>query len=126
MSDIERVACIISTMNDLIAQICKRKIGDNEVLDNEVLSDTFVQSAIAMFLVNIGEQAYRISKPFKEMYLQISWYYMAGVRHYFVHNYDNINWNLILELVRVDVPQTAYALQKLQTHLANDEASSKS
>lgn len=69
-----------------------------------LLTDEFSQWAITTPLYNIGEQVYQLTPELKEKYPQQPWNAVVGLRHRLVHDYDGINWILIVEIVFDDMP----------------------
>ncbi|MCC8016130.1 MAG: DUF86 domain-containing protein [Clostridiales bacterium] len=93
-SDIERIKKIISTWDSLQYQISERSITKESLLNDE-----FLQWAVTTPLYNIGEQVYKISDEMKSQHPEIIWSVVAGLRHRLVHDYDGINWSIIVEVI---------------------------
>lgn len=98
-TDVERLRKIVTTWENLSTQISLRGLT-REVL----LTDEFSQWAITTPLYNIGEQVYQLTPELKAKYPQQPWNAVAGLRHRLVHDYDGINWILIVEIVFDDMP----------------------
>ena len=107
-TDKERLRKILSIWQDLEQQIQKHQIT-KEV----ILQDTFLQWAVTTPLYNIGEQVYQLSKEFKQKYPEQPWFAIAGLRHRLVHDYDSINWNVIVEVLFRDLPKFIDAVEKI-------------
>lgn len=97
-SDLERLKKMIETWETLRAQMTSRGI-DREVL----LHDSFTQWAVTTPLYNIGEQVYYLSPELKAAHPEIPWNLVAGLRHRLVHDYDGINWTLIVEVIETEM-----------------------
>lgn len=93
-TDTERLQTILHTWEELTQQIEERGITPDSLL-----KDAFTQWAVTTPLYNIGEQVYQISADFKNRYPDIPWNMVAGLRHRLVHNYEGINWSIIVEVV---------------------------
>ncbi|MBO4733561.1 MAG: DUF86 domain-containing protein [Clostridia bacterium] len=93
-SDVERIVKIIKLWDAL-----KRQIEDRSITKDSLLNDEFLQWAVTTPLYNIGEQTYKISKETKDKYPDISWSVVSGLRHRLVHDYEGINWTIIVEVV---------------------------
>ena len=61
------------------------------------------QWAVTTPLYNIGEQVYQLSPEFKASYPEQPWNMVAGLRHRLVHDYDGINWSIIIEVLFEDM-----------------------
>lgn len=97
-SDKERLKKIISTWEELQTQMKQREITAQTLLEDE-----FSQWAVTTPLYNIGEQVYQLSTEFKQSYPNQPWNMVAGLRHRLVHDYDGINWSIIVEVVFEDM-----------------------
>ena len=107
-SDAERLKKIISTWESLKLQIENRSIT-KEML----LTDEFSQWAITTPLYNIGEQVYKLSLEFKSEHPEIIWNIVSGLRHRLVHDYDGVNWSVIVEVVFGEMDQFIDSVKKL-------------
>lgn len=63
------------------------------------MNDEFSQWAITTPLYNIGEHVYKLSNELKKENPEIPWSVVSGLRHRLVHDYDGINWSIIVEVV---------------------------
>lgn len=93
-SDNERLNKIVNLWSALKAQIKERHISRESLLEDE-----FLQWAIATPLYNIGEQVYGLSPELKNQHPEIPWTVVSGLRHRLVHDYQGINWSIIVEVV---------------------------
>ncbi len=107
-SDTERLKKIISTWESLKLQIENRSIT-KEML----LTDEFSQWAVTTPLYNIGEQVYKLSSEFKLEHPEIIWNIVSGLRHRLVHDYDGVNWSVIVEVVFGEMDQFIDSVKKL-------------
>ena len=98
-TDVERIKKILRTWAALNSQLQSRGIT-REVL----LTDEFSQWAVTTPLYNIGEQVYYLSKALKAQYPEMPWSAVAGIRHRLVHDYEGINWSVIVEVVYDEMP----------------------
>ena len=107
-SDKERLKKIVSTWNDLHAQMEQRQITPALLLEDE-----FSQWAVTTPLYNIGKQVYQLSSEFKESHPEQPWNMVAGLRHRLVHDYDGINWSIIVEVVYEDMNPFVQSLKEI-------------
>lgn len=89
---------IVATWESLKAEMHKRSITPELLLEDE-----FSQWAVTTPLYNIGEQVYQLSPEFKASYPEQPWNMVAGLRHRLVHDYDGINWSIIVEVLFEDM-----------------------
>ena len=93
-SDNERIKKIIDIWSSLQLQI-----KEHSITKENLLNDEFLQWAVTTPLYNIGEQVYKISDDTKNQYPDIIWSIVAGLRHRLVHDYEGINWSIIVEVI---------------------------
>ena len=93
-TDRDRLRTILRQWEELSGQLEQRGITPDQLLN-----DSFVQWAVTTPLYNIGEQVYQLYPEFKQKYPDIPWSVVSGLRHRLVHNYEGINWSIIVEIV---------------------------
>ena len=108
-SDKERLKKIVSTWENLSRQMQQRGITPELLLEDE-----FAQWAVTTPLYNIGEQVYQLSSEFKAAYPDQPWNMVAGLRHRLVHDYDGINWTIIVEVVFSDLDPFVDAVREVR------------
>ncbi len=107
-SDKERLKKIVSTWENLSLQMQQRGITPELLLEDE-----FSQWAVTTPLYNIGEQVYQLSSEFKVCYPDMPWNMVAGLRHRLVHDYDGINWTIIVEVLFTDMEPFIQSVQDI-------------
>lgn len=107
-SDKERLKKIVSTWTGLKVQMEKHGITPELLMDDE-----FSQWAVTTPLYNIGEQVYQLSSEFKASYPDQPWNMVAGLRHRLVHDYDGINWTIIVEVLFEDMDPFVSAVEDI-------------
>ena len=112
-SDAERLKKVIGTWRALQAQLEAHGIT-REVL----MEDEFSQWAVTTPLYNIGEQIYSLNKELKAQYPDIPWNAVAGIRHRLVHDYEGINWSVIVEVIFEEMPNFIEAIEGVLNSLA--------
>lgn len=76
-----------------------------------------VVDAVVFNLSQIGEiSKYRIAAHTKEIYTQIPWNEMYGFRNRIMHDYDQINMNIVYDTIKDDLPD----LLKQLTQMMNE------
>ena len=93
-SDKERLIKVISIWDEVQNQIRERNITKEDLL-----ADTFLQWALTTPLYNMGEQVYQLSPELKRAYPDVPWSQIAGVRHRLVHDYEGVNWSIIVDII---------------------------
>lgn len=107
-SDTERIKKIVSTWDAL-----KRQIDERSITKEQLLDDEFSQWAVTTPLYNIGEQVYKISDETKKQNPQIIWSVVSGLRHRLVHDYEGINWSIIVDVIFNEMEEFVNEVKKL-------------
>jgi len=68
----------------------------------------------------IGDAARRVSPAGRRADSEIPWRQITGMRHRIVHDYLNVQYNIVWEVVRQDLPALIAALEKFVPDLEND------
>lgn len=98
-SDFERLKKIVGTWDAAAAQIKAKGITPERLMEDE-----FSQWALTTPLYNIGEQVYRLSPELKAQFPELPWNMVSGMRHRLVHDYEGINWSIIVEVIFREMP----------------------
>ena len=104
----ERLKKIVGIWEDLSFQMRQRKITEEQLL-----SDEFSQWAVTTPLYNIGEQVYQLSGALKEAHSELPWNMISGLRHRLVHDYEGINWTIIVEVIFEDMEPFVRAVKRI-------------
>ena len=107
-SDTERIKKIIKTWNSL-----QNQIKEHNITKEMLLNDEFSQWAVTTPLYNISEQVYKISNELKKENSEIPWSVVSGLRHRLVHDYEGINWTIIVEVVFDEMDNFIKLIEKL-------------
>ena len=106
--DIERIKKILDTWQSLSGQM-----KDHKITRDVLMEDEFAQWAVTTPLYNIGEQVYRLSKELKNCYPEIPWSAVAGIRHRLVHDYEGVNWSIIVEVLYDEMPNFITSVEQV-------------
>lgn len=86
---------------DALAQIAEYTHG----LDEEAFrTDSMRRDAVVRQLMIVGEAAGRLSAAFRASHADLPWQDIRGMRNRLVHDYINVNWNLVWDTVQHDLP----------------------
>lgn len=97
---------------DYAAKLCDY-IEQHNITKESLMSDYTLQWLVTTPLYNIGEQAYSLSKEYKELHSDIPWSMISGLRHRLVHDYDGTNWNIIADVIIDELPTLLRQIEKL-------------
>ena len=108
ISDKERIKKIVNTWASL-----QKQMDEHHITRELLLNDKFSQWVVTTPLYNIGEQVYMISADFKKANPDIPWSLVSGLRHRLVHDYDGINWSIIVEVVFEEMDEFVNSIEKI-------------
>lgn len=75
--------------------------------------DTNYRYALTYRVQIIGEAASQLSSTFRDTHPEIPWHRVIGMRHRIVHDYMNINEDILWEVVTESVPELVEHLEPL-------------
>lgn len=85
------IAFIVAHMKDVTAQ---------ELNDNEILLDSML-----FRMIQISENAKKLSEEYRENTSEIPWNELIGLRNRIVHDYGNVDLNIVFETLKYDIPK---------------------
>ena len=71
------------------------------------------QDAIILRFIIIGETTKRLSSDLRDHHPEIPWEQMAGLRDIVVHEYDDVNLEIIRDVVEIELPALLPRLPRL-------------
>ena len=79
-----------------------------ELSKNEILQDS-----IMFRLVQISENSQKLSEKFKSDFKSIPWSAIKGLRNRIVHDYGNVDYTIIYETIKDEMPICLEELNKI-------------
>ena len=87
----------------------------SDIEENTFLGDYILQDAVVRQLEIIGEATERISMDFRLNHHEVPWADMAGMRDVLIHDYIDVDFEIVWKTVIKSIPE----LKKLLVHLIN-------
>ena len=56
-------------------------------------------------MIQISENAKRLSEKYKEENTNLPWNELTGLRNRIVHDYGNVDLNIVFETLKYDIPE---------------------
>lgn len=106
----ERVVALLYDMLES-AQLAVSYCADRTRSDLD--RDLMFADALVRRIQVIGEAARGVSKGFREAHPEIQWQPITGTRHVLVHEYRDVNFNVIWRIVQVYLPQLIQQLEAI-------------
>lgn len=76
-------------------------------------ADEDLRFALAHLVQTVGEAASRVSAAYRASHPEIPWRQITGIRHRIVHDYMNVDYDVIWVVVSQELPQLITDLQLL-------------
>jgi uncharacterized protein with HEPN domain len=71
---------------------------------NEFVSNVQLQDSVIRRLLIIAEAARRVSDATRQALPNISWQEINGMRNRLVHEYDDVNLNIVWDVIQFEIP----------------------
>lgn len=80
----------------------------NELEQNEVLLDS-----VLFRLIQISENSTKLTEDFKNRYKEVPWRAIKGMRNRIVHDYGDVDVNIVYDTVKIDLPKLVNILKHI-------------
>jgi uncharacterized protein with HEPN domain len=83
-------------------------------IDREDLArDMMKQYAVVHGIMIIGEAARRVSQEFRDKHPELPWQNMIGMRSRIIHNYDEVDLDIVWHVVESEIPKLISLVEPL-------------
>ncbi len=96
-------------MLDTAREAVKKVTGKSE---EDYDKDDNLRLALTHLIQVIGEAARRVSTDFQVAHPEIPWDDIIGMRHKVVHDYMGVDFDIVWQVVRVDLPGLIHELER--------------
>jgi uncharacterized protein with HEPN domain len=103
----------IARLGHVYDAICQIETYTSGVEKTAFLNHNMMQDAVMRQIEIIGEASRHISDEFQEKHPELPWFQMRGIRNKIVHDYLEINVDVIWDTVKNDLPALKAQVQKL-------------
>lgn len=87
-----------------------------EFIKNEVL-----KRACSRSLEIVGEAVKNLPPDFRKQYKEIEWKKIAGLRDKMIHGYFGVNWDIVWDVVRNQIPKLKEQVEGILEKLESDK-----
>ena len=77
-----------------------KEVDLEELSSNEVLLDSML-----FRMIQISENSRKLSEGYKELNSNVPWNALYGLRNRIVHDYGNVDLNIVFETLKKDIPE---------------------
>jgi len=85
-----------------------KKISLSELENNEILCDS-----VMFRLIQISESSVKLTSEFKDSHIDIPWQSIKGMRNRIVHEYGNVEFDIVYQTITEDIPIICNKLDNL-------------
>jgi uncharacterized protein with HEPN domain len=100
-------------VEDILDAMEKAELLIEEVSYEQFEADFRINFAVIRALEIIGEASKRLPDRVRVRYPEIPWKGMAGMRDRIIHGYDNVDYQIVWEVVKKDIPTIKPLVQKV-------------
>ena len=108
-----RVTPAIDIPKSKIVEFCDRWKIIEFSLFGSILRDLQFQDSVVHRLLIIGEASKRVSEAMRQSIPIIPWTAISGMRNRLIHEYDEINLNIVWETIVNNLPNLILELEKI-------------
>ena len=83
----------------------------------EFAENVQLQDSVIRRLLVIAEAARRVSEPTRQILSNVSWQEINGMRNRLVHEYDDVNLNIVWDVVQSEIPTL---IKELKLHIPSE------
>ena len=76
-------------------------------------SDRQLNLSLVRLLEIVGEAASRVSETTRRAHPKIAWAEIAGLRNRLVHGYDQVDFNILWDIIQLDLPPLVSTLKTI-------------
>jgi uncharacterized protein with HEPN domain len=102
---------------DISTAIQQTLLYAQDIDRNNLQEDDEKQAAILYRLIIIGEATKRLSDKFRDQYPMIPWRQMAGLRDVVIHDYDELDFNILWNVIHINLPDILPEIQAILDNL---------
>ncbi|NUM53397.1 MAG: DUF86 domain-containing protein [Candidatus Hydrogenedentes bacterium] len=103
-------AALVRHMLDTARSIARRT---ESVARDEFDADDDLRDALALRVQIVGEAASKVSHAYRTEHPEVPWGRIVGMRHRIVHDYLNVDFDILWQVAKKDVPALVPLLEGL-------------
>ena len=104
--DLVYIAHMLDVARSIAAKAADKSRAEFDADDN-------LQLALTHLIQTIGEAATRVSQTFRELHPQIPWKSIIGMRHRVIHDYLEVDYDQVWEVVALDIDPLIAELERI-------------
>ena len=101
MDNVKDDAYFVSRIADDLGFIIRHM---NDISQDDFSGNEILQDSMMFRLIQVSENARKLSDVYKEQHSIIPWTAITGLRNRIVHDYGNVNLSIVFETLKNDIP----------------------
>jgi len=108
-------------LEDILKFCSKIEIYLKDMSKVDFENNEMVVDAVLRNLELIGEASKRLSNEFINKYLNIPWKKIIGLRNIVIHEYSDVDLDIIWDIVTKNIPETKENIQEIYHEIRNEK-----
>ena len=104
-------------LKDILIAVDKIDEVTNVVVFDVFMQDYKIHDVVMYNFIIVGEASNRISDEFKQTHNSVEWHKLRGMRNHLAHSYDEIDYKVVWETIKNDLPQLKKQIQNIIQNL---------
>ena len=101
------------SLRQMLDHACEAVVMVQPYTRTDLNSNRMLSLALIQLAQIDGEAANRVSKAERERHTEIPWGQIIGLRNRLAHGYDSINFDILWEVLTVDLPALIAMVEKI-------------
>ena len=102
-------------VDDILSAIQKINRFCKSVKKPDFMMNDLLMDAVVRNLEIIGEASSKLTMSFRKKHREIEWRKIIGMRNRIIHAYDTVDFEIVWDVVREDLPALKKKLKKIVT-----------
>jgi len=116
---------VVDWMNDILSAAKKAETFAGGLTFAEFQEDEKTAFAVVRALEIMGEATKRVPNEVRDRFPNIPWRSMAGIRDKLIHDYENVNLEIVWKSVTEDLPYLVPHIEQVLIQLQRDDQSAE-
>jgi uncharacterized protein with HEPN domain len=112
-------------VEDILDGMNKAELLLEGIRYSQFKADFRINFAVVRALEIIGEAAKRLPEDLRQRYPDIPWKGMAGMRDRIIHGYDNVDFQIVWDVVKRDIPEIKPKIERILIDYEGESSSDK-